>query len=87
VPAQRLPEGRLEEELAKLDDRRDPPLPVTAWLHLDARAWDGLLYGWADNPNGSNDGLRGLVLLEREYAAGFWAEGLHWVPAEKIRQR
>ncbi|MGY1660774.1 hypothetical protein ACI78Q_06055 [Geodermatophilus sp. SYSU D00705] len=78
---------RLDEELDKADELRDPPVPVVAWLHLDGQEWAGELYGWARNPNGADDGLRGLVLALREYAPGFWAEYLGWVGAEHIRQR
>lgn len=84
---QRLPAGRLDEELAKADEVRDPPVLVWAWLTLDSREVRGELYGWADNPNGADDGLRGLVLAPREYAPGFWAEYLGWVRAEHVRQR
>lgn len=78
--------GALEDELALADERRDPPVPVAAWLSLDSREWVGELYAWAAKPNGSNDGWRGLVLLLREFAPGFWAEYLGWVRAEHIRQ-
>ena len=84
---QRVPPERLAEELGKVEDPRDPPVPVTAWLFLDGREWDGELLGWAVNPNGGDDGLRGLCVLAREYAPGFWTEALLWVPAEAIRQR
>ena len=87
MPVQRLPAGRLDEELTRVEDRRDPPVPITAWLLLDGAEWPGLLYGWAPNPRGADDGLRGLVVLEREYAPGFVAESLHWVPAENVRRR
>jgi hypothetical protein len=82
-----LQPGQLERELAKVEDRRDPPVPVAAWLLLDGRAWDALLLGWATNPNGGNDGLRGLVLLHREYAPGFGQELLTWVRAEEMEPR
>ena len=59
----------------------------TTWLSLDGAAHDGLLCGWAANPNGGNDGWRGLVYLVREFAPGFSAEALHWVRAEVISQR
>ncbi|HEX2074280.1 MAG TPA: hypothetical protein VHF92_10880 [Geodermatophilus sp.] len=42
------------------------------------------MYGWAENPNGAEDGWRGLVYAVREYAAGFEAEFLGWVRAEDI---
>ena len=84
---QRLPDGRLEYELAKVTDRRDPPVEVTAWLLLDGQEWDGELFGWSLNPHGGADGLRGLVKLVREYAPGFWAETLLWVPADQVRPR
>ena len=58
-----------------------------AWLSLDGREWAGELYGWAANPNGADDGWRGLVVAPREFARGFWAEFLGWVRAEQIRQR
>jgi hypothetical protein len=78
---------QLDHELGKVEDLRDPPIPVMAWLLLDGAEHEGLLYGLAENPNGANDGWRGLVQLTREFAPGFWAQGLHWVPAERIRQR
>lgn len=70
MPVQRLPAGRLVEELAKVEDRRDPPVPVWAWLLLDGAEWPGLLHGWSSNPRGSGDGWRGLVVVEREFAPG-----------------
>jgi hypothetical protein len=87
VMVQRLPEGRLEYERAKVNQPREPPLPVWAWLPLDGREWVGELYGWAANPNGADDGWRGLVVAHREFAHGFWTEFLGWVRAEHIRQR
>ena len=87
MDAQRLPPGRLDEELAKAEELRDPPVPVTVWLLLDGREWDGELLGWSQNPLGGDDGLRGLCVLAREYAPGFWTEVLLWVPAEAIRRR
>jgi len=84
---QRLREGRLEEELGKVEDLRDPPVPVVAWLTLDGCDREGLLYGWAENPRGADDGWRGLVSAVREYAPGFFAEYLGWVRAEHIRKQ
>jgi hypothetical protein len=56
-------------------------MPVYAWLSLDSREVAGDLLGWAENPDGSNDGLRGLVLAPQEFAPqefapGHWAENL-----------
>ncbi len=68
---QRLPEGRLEYELTKVGQPRNPPVPVWAWLSLDSQEWAGELFGWAANPNGADDGWRGLVLAPREFAPGF----------------
>lgn len=82
-----LRDGQLDHELDKCDELREPPVPVTAWLLLDSAPHDGLLYGWAANPNGSGDGWRGLVQIVREFSPGFSAEGLHWVRAEDIRQQ
>jgi hypothetical protein len=82
---QRLREGWLEYELTKVEQSREPPVPVWAWLSLDGREWAGELYGWAANPNGGDDGWRGLVLAPREFAPGFWAEFLGWVRAEHVR--
>jgi hypothetical protein len=87
VPVQSLRPDLLEEQLDKLDEVREPPVPVTAWLLLDERNWDGELLGWAANPNGADDGWCGLVRLTREYAPGFWAEGVFWVRAERINLR
>jgi hypothetical protein len=78
---------RLDEELAKVEDLRDPPVPVTAWLVLDGCDRDGLLYGWSADPRGADDGLRGLVVAVREYAPGFFAEYCGWVGADHIRRR
>lgn len=79
-----LREGQLEAELAKVDERRDPPVPVVARVLDDW--WDGELHGWARNPRGV-DGMWGLVFLLREYAHGFWAEHLSWVRSEDVRPR
>src|SRR3954447_15899855 len=57
---QRLREGWLEEELARIGRVRHPPVPVVAWLALDGENHEGLLYGWAANPNGADDGWRGF---------------------------
>ncbi|MCU1614721.1 MAG: hypothetical protein JWO98_2261 [Frankiales bacterium] len=84
---ERLREGQLNFELEKVDEPREPPVPVTARLLLDSAEHDGLLYGWAVDPNGADDGWRGLVGGVREYAPGFEAEFLMWVRAEDIRQR
>ena len=62
-------------------------MPVSAWLFLDGREWDGELYGWSENPNGADDGWRGLVVGVREYAPGFLAEFCQWIPADSIRPR
>lgn len=82
-----LCDGQLDYELDKCDQLREPPVPVTVWLLLDSAAHNGLLYGCAAHPNGSNDGWRGLVGGVREYAPAFEAEFLSWVRAENIRQR
>jgi hypothetical protein len=87
VITQRLQEGWLEYELTKVEQLREPPVRVWAWPRLDGREWAGELYGWAANPNGADDGWRGLVLAPREFAPGFWTQYLGWVPAERIRQR
>ena len=81
---ERISQQRLQYELGKVDDPRDPPVPVVAWLGLDSRNRAGVLYGWAVNPNGADDGWRGLVRVVREYAPGFEAEYLGWVRAEHI---
>jgi hypothetical protein len=62
-------------------------VPVTALWILDCPQLPGLLYGWSANPNGANDGWRGLVRGVREFAQGFEAEFLMWVRAEGIRRR
>lgn len=87
VVTEHLREGQLEYELGKVEQRRDPPVPVVVRLLLDGAEHDGVLHGWAANPNGADDGWRGLVYLVREYAPGFEAESLHWVRAEDIRPR
>lgn len=83
---QRVPAERLQAELAKVTDRRDPPVPVRVWLLLDGTEVDGVLHGWATNPNGGDDGLRGLVVAVREYAPGFFAEYCGWQLASSIRK-
>ena len=75
---------RMAYELRKVDHLRDPPVPVVAWLGLDSRHRTGLLYGWAGNPNGADDGWRGLVRAVPEYTPGFEAEYLGWVRAAHI---
>lgn len=87
MPLQRLDPARLEEELGKVEDLRDPPVPVWAWLVLDGAEVAGELHGWAEDPRGADDGLRGLVLAVREFAPGFHAEYLGWVRAEHVRRR
>lgn len=87
VIVEHLRDGQLEYELDKCDELRTPPVPVTAWLHVDGAVHDCLLYGWAANPNGSNDGWRGLAYGVREFASGFDAEFLIWVRAEAITRR
>lgn len=87
VLVQRVPPERLVYELGKATRVRNPPVPVTVWLVLDGCERDGVLLGWAENPNGADDGLRGLVVAEREYAPGFHAEFCGWVRADHIRQR
>jgi hypothetical protein len=47
--------------------------PVTLHLPLDDEHHSGLLHGWSRTP--TDDGaLRGLVLVRREYTAGFSAD-------------
>lgn len=87
VYVQRVPQERLLQELGKAEQLRNPAVPVWAWLLLDGAEVAGDLLGWASNPNGGDDGMRGLVLAVREYAGGYHAEFLGWVPAERIRQR
>jgi hypothetical protein len=77
----------MAEELAKVEQLRDPPVPVRFWLSVDSKDVAGELHGWAANPNGSDDGWRGLVTAAREFAAGFWTEWLGWVRLEQIRQQ
>jgi hypothetical protein len=83
----RVSAERWDRALDEVLDPRDPPVPVEVWLGMDARWWDGELHGWAPNPNGSSDELRGLVRGVREYAPGFWAEFLTWATIERVRQR
>jgi hypothetical protein len=65
-----LREGRLDYELGTCNEQRRPPVPVTAIRLFDRPEIDGLLYGWAANPNGANDGWRGLAYGLREFAPG-----------------
>lgn len=87
VLMERVTSERLDEELAKAEEVRDPPVPVWAWLMLDSQEVAAELHGWSSNPNGSDDGLRGLVTAVREYSPGFRAEFCGWVRASHIRQR
>jgi hypothetical protein len=87
VEKQPLPPERLQEEMRKVEQRRDPPVPVWFWLSVDSKEVAGELHGWAANPNGSDDGWRGLVTARREYASGFWTDWIGWVRQERIRQR
>jgi hypothetical protein len=87
VIVEHLREGQLDYELDKRDELQEPSVPVTAWLLVHGAAHDGLLYGWAANPNGGDDGWRGLIGGVREFAPGFAAEFLFWVRAEDIAQR
>ena len=83
--AQRF-DDRLAEELRKVEQRRERPVPVWFWLSIDSREAAGELHGWASNPNGAEDGWRGLVVAPREYAAGFWTTWVGWVRQEDLRQ-
>lgn len=83
---QQLPDGRLDHELGKVTQPRTPPIPVIVWLHVDGAEHEALLHGWAANPNGADDGWRGLCVGAREYAAGYWTGFCMWVPAEKVRE-
>ena len=87
VIVEHLREGHVEYELSKADELRDPPVPVTAAHLFDGPEVAGLLYAWSANPNGADDGWRGLVRGVREFAPGFEAEFLTWVRAESIRPR
>jgi len=80
-------EERLAEELRKVEQLRDPPVPVSFWLSIDSRETAGELHGWASNPNGADDGWRGLVIAPREYASGLWTTWVGWVRQESLRQR
>lgn len=84
---QRLSCERIELELAKADEVRNPPVPVWAWLTREAREVAGHLLGWADDPNGAVEGRCGLVRAVGKIECGYWAEYLCWVRAEHIRQR
>lgn len=84
VITEHLAPGRLERELGKVEDRREPPVPVLVRTTLPGRLVDVALLGWAHAPNGS-PGLYGLVRGLREYAPGFWAEFLWWRRAEELR--
>lgn len=84
VIVEHLRDGHLDYELDKCDELPEPTVPVNVRF-LDE--WHPAeLYGWAANPNGSNDGWRGLVGGVREFSPGFEAEFLTWVRAEDIRQ-
>lgn len=79
-----LRDGELEEELAKLDEPRDPPVPVAVRPLHEGETVDVVLHGWARNPRGA-EGMWGLVTGVREHAPGFWAEFCWWLSSENIR--
>ena len=84
VVTEHLRPGQLEAELVKVEERRDPPVPVEVFL-LDG--WHpGVLHGWSRNPRGV-DGLWGLCVGLRAYSPGYAAEFCTWLTAESIRQR
>jgi hypothetical protein len=67
-----LKPGRVEYELAKVEERRAPAVAVEVSLLLEGATRDCLLYGWSTN---TSDGLlRGLYTRLRQYAPGFWQE-------------
>jgi hypothetical protein len=84
VITEHLHPGQLERELGKVEDRREPPVPVLVRTTLPGQLVDVALLGWAHGPNGA-PGLYGLVRGLREYAPGFWAEFLWWQSAEDLR--
>lgn len=85
VIVEHLRVGQLNYELDKCDELREPPVPVAVRFLEEWHAAE--LHGWAQNPNGSDDGWRGLVSDVRAFAAGFEAEFLTWVRAEDVRRR
>lgn len=76
----------LERELARVEQLRDPPVPVHVVTMHPGEVRGGLLYGWSSNVTDDN-ALRGLVTYEREYARGFWTRLLNWSLAERLSPR
>lgn len=83
VITEHLRPGQLERELGKVEDRREPAVPVVVRTLLPGQLVDVELLGWAHAPNGAA-GLYGLVRGLREYAPGFGAEFLWWSAADSI---
>lgn len=83
---QRVAPERIEQELARADERCDPPLPVWAWLIPHGRESAGVLLGWWASC-GSHASRRGLVLVTRDAGEGCRVEELIWVHADHIRRR
>lgn len=78
--------GQLEEELAKVEQPREPPVPVDVRPLMEGATAEMVLHGWARSPRGT-DGLWGLVTGLRTYAPGFEAEVCWWLAADNIRPR
>ena len=76
----------LNDELAKCEHLRNPPVPVTVNRPLDDESWPGLLHGWADAPGGRTGGLRGLVTYQRDIGSGYVQDVVSWVKAADVRQ-
>lgn len=76
--------GQLEHELGKIEDPRDPPMPVI--VRRGGVDHEAVLHGWSRNPRGVA-GMWALVTGVRPYAPGFEAEFCWWVTAEDVRPR
>jgi hypothetical protein len=76
----------LVDELPKRHHVREPPVQVIVSRPLDDEQSRGLLWGWADAPDGRTGGLRGLVTYTREYAPGFSTDVVSWALLINIRQ-
>lgn len=76
----------LADERRKCQHVRKPPVAVTVNRPLDDESFPGLLYGWADAPDGRTGGLRGLVTYDRPVGPGYVQNVVAWVKAADVSQ-
>lgn len=65
-------------ELPKRQHVREPPAPFIVGRPLDDESFPGLLYGWAEAPDGRTGGLRGLVTYDRPIGPGYVQKVVAW---------